>query len=213
MSDAILALVAEYGVALVAIAAFASCLAVPIPTGLIMLAAGAFVASGDLVAWQVALAAFAAAVAGDQTGFRIGRLGGARLGADAALSPRRAALLGRARRVVDRWGGVGVFFSTWLFAPLGPWVNLIAGATGLNWLRFTLWDAAGEAIWVGFYLGIGYLFAGRIVELASVLGNSVGLLVASLASMVLGLMLFRERQRMRRAVEEPDTDGGASPQL
>ncbi len=208
MSDAILALVAEYGVALVAIAAFASCLAVPIPTGLIMLAAGAFAASGDLVGWQVVAAAFLGAVAGDQVGFGIGRLGGARLGWEASLGPRRAALLARSRRIIDQWGGAGVFFTTWLLAPLGPWVNLIAGATGLGWLRFTLWDAAGEAIWVGFYFGAGYLFAGRIVELASVLANSVGLLVASLASVLLGFMLLRERQRLRASVASPEKVDG-----
>ncbi len=87
-------------------------------------------------------------------------------------------------------------------------MNLIAGATGLGWLRFTLWDAAGEAIWVGFYFGAGYLFAGRIIELASVLGNSVGLLVASLASVALGFMLLRERERLRTSGgSEQEADG------
>lgn len=97
--------------------------------------------------------------------------------------------------MVDRWGGVGVFFSTWLFAPLGPWVNLAAGAAGLSWLRFTLWDVAGEAIWITFYLSLGYLFSDRITELADILSNSVGLLLAGLAAVVSGYLL---RNRLRR---------------
>lgn len=195
MTDLLFSLVASYGLVVVLVSAFVSCLAVPVPTAFVMLAAGAFSASGDMVFWQASAAAFGGAVLGDQTGFRIGRFSGVRVIAFLNREPKRASLVARAERVVDRWGGVGVFFSTWLFAPLGPWVNLAAGAAGLNWLRFTLWDVAGEAIWITFYLGLGYVFSDRISELADILGNSVGLLLAGLAAVVLGLQV---RNRLRR---------------
>lgn len=41
-------LVADYGVWVLAVSCFLSCLLVPIPTSLLMLAGGAFVAAGDL---------------------------------------------------------------------------------------------------------------------------------------------------------------------
>lgn len=195
MTDLLFSLVASYGLVVVLLSAYLSCLALPVPTAFVMLAAGAFSASGDMVFWQTLLAAFGGAVCGDQTGFRIGRYGGARVMAFLNRDPTRAKLVARAHRVVDRWGGVGVFFSTWLFAPLGPWVNLAAGAAGLSWLRFTLWDVAGEAIWITFYLSLGYLFSDRITELADILSNSVGLLLAGLAAVVSGYLL---RNRLRR---------------
>lgn len=195
MTEAFFALVSAYGALAVFASAFLSCLALPIPTALVMLAAGAFAASGDLALWQVGLAAYAGAILGDQTGFLLGRAGGARLASIFERSPKRAELLARARSLVDRRGGIGVFFSTWLFAPLGPWVNFASGVAGLGWLRFTLWDAAGEAIWVTFYLGMGYLFADRIVELAAMLSDASGLLVAGLATAILGYALLRAARR------------------
>lgn len=195
MTETFFALVSAWGALAVFTSAFLSCLALPIPTAFVMLAAGAFAASGDLALWQVALAAYAGAILGDQAGFLLGRAGGPRLSAFLETRPARAEILARARSLVDRRGGVGVFFSTWLFAPLGPWVNFASGFAGLGWLRFTLWDAAGEAIWVTFYLGLGYLFADRIAELAAILSDASGLLVAGLATAVLGYALLQAARR------------------
>jgi membrane-associated protein len=64
MTETILALVPVYGLALIALATFLSCLALPIPSSLIMLSAGGFGAAGDLVLWQAGAAALAGAVAG-----------------------------------------------------------------------------------------------------------------------------------------------------
>lgn len=188
-ADTVFALVSSYGALVVLASAYLSCLAVPIPTSLMMLAAGAFAAVGDLLLWQVAGAAYAGAVAGDQTGFRIGRMGGDWLTGRIAARPARAAALARARAVVDRHGGLGVFFSTWAVAPLGPWVNVIAGATGLGWLRFTVWDALGEAVWVALYVGLGFAFASQIGTLATVLSNVAGLLAGGVVTVALALWL------------------------
>lgn len=178
MTETIFTLITSYGALVVFASAFLSCLALPIPTSLMMLSGGAFVASGDLVLWQVVGAAYAGAVIGDQAGYLIGRRGGAPLVTRLARGRKRQAVLARARALIDKRGGTGVFLSTWLFAPLGPWVNFIAGATGLGWRRFSLWDVLGETIWVSVYVGLGYLFAGQIEAVSSVMGNIVGLLAA-----------------------------------
>lgn len=178
MTDTIFALVTTWGALVIFASSFLSCLALPIPTSLMMLSGGAFVAAGDLALWQVIAGAWGGAILGDQTGYLIGRHGGAPLVERIARTPARRAVLTRARRLVDRKGGLGVFFSTWLFAPLGPWVNFIAGTTGLSWLRFTLWDVLGETIWVAVYVGLGFGFASQIEALSDILGNAVGLLAA-----------------------------------
>jgi len=178
MSETVFALVTAYGAYVIFASAFLSCLALPIPTSLMMLSGGAFVATGDLSLWQVILAAYGGAVIGDQAGFAIGRFGGGPLLDRLARKPARHAVLERARRLVDRHGGTGVFLSTWLFAPLGPWVNFVAGATGLNWARFTLWDVLGEVVWVTVYVGLGMVFASQVALVAEVMGDVVGLLAA-----------------------------------
>lgn len=180
MTDAFFGLVSSYGAAILFVSCYLSCLFIPIPSSLLMLAGGAFVASGDLVLWQVVTGAYLGAVLGDQTGFRLGRFGDDVLIRLTRGRPARERVLDRARKMVARRGGPGVFFSTWLVAPLGPWVKLIAGATGLGWVRFTLWDAAGEAIWVTVYVALGYAFAGQITFVGDVLSNAV----ASLAALI-----------------------------
>jgi membrane protein DedA with SNARE-associated domain len=50
---------------------------------------------------------------------------------------------GRARGVVLRREGVGVFLSRWLLTRPGPVVNLTAGATRCPWPRFLLYDVLG----------------------------------------------------------------------
>lgn len=197
MTDLFFALVSTYGTLLIAVATFLSCLAIPIPSSFVMLAGGAFVASGDLGLWAVLLSSYGGAVLGDQTGFRAGRYGGARLEARISRVPARAAVLARARAFVSRWGGPGVFFSTWLVAPLGPWVNVAAGAAGMGALRFTLWDAAGEAVWVALYVGLGYAFAASIDDLAALMGNAVAALSAGAVALGLGALLIRAAKRRR----------------
>lgn len=195
MTDLFFALVSTYGTLVIAITTYLSCLAIPIPSSFVMLAGGAFVASGDLGLVPVLLSAYGGAVLGDQTGFRAGRYGGARLEDRVARSPARAAVLVRARAFIERWGVSGVFFSTWLVAPLGPWVNLVAGAAGMGAMRFTLWDAAGEAIWVALYVGLGYAFASSIDELAGLLGNAVAALSAAAITIGLGVLLVRAARK------------------
>jgi membrane protein DedA with SNARE-associated domain len=182
MSEALIGLVASYGAVVIFAAAFLSCLALPIPTSLMMLTGGAFVASGDLSLGPVLGAAFAGAVSGDQAGYMLGRFGGASLVDRLTRSPARRSVLARARALIDRRGSIGVFLSTWAVAPLGPWVNFIAGTTGFSWARFTLWDVLGEAVWVVLYVGLGYGLSTQVAVVANVMGNVMGLLAALLVA-------------------------------
>lgn len=202
MSDALFQLVAEYGVALLAVSCFLSCLLVPIPTSLLMLAGGAFVASGDLELANVVAGAWLGAVLGDQTGYNIGRLSTGVLDRLARSSVTRKAALARARKLVDKRGAQGVFFSTWLVAPLGPYVNFIAGASGLGWGRFTLWDAAGEAIWVLVYVGLGYGFAEQLRAVADITSSASGLIAAGVVALGLGAVLWSRVRKIRHAARQ-----------
>ncbi|MBP0482720.1 DedA family protein [Sagittula salina] len=178
MSETIFGLVSGYGLWVVAVSAYLSCLAVPIPTALVMLAAGAFAAAGDLVFWQVWLVAWLAALAGDNTGYQLGRRGGVPLVRWMGAKTGKAGLIAQGEETVARYGGLGVFFSTWLVAPLGPWVNLIAGAMRLPAWRFAVWDTAGETIWVTGYVGLGFVFGAQVDTLAALVTDWAGLVAA-----------------------------------
>lgn len=195
LSDTLLALVPVHGVWIVSAITFLSCLALPVPSSLAMLAAGGFVAAGDLSLWAVAGGAFAGAVLGDQTGYWLGRRWGPGLVARLARAPRRAAALARAEAYIERNGSIGIFFSRWLVSPLGPYVNLAAGAARFGWRRFLIAGVPGEAVWVAIYVGLGFAFAGNIEAAESLIGSVLGFAAAGAVTVGLGLWLWRRFRR------------------
>ena len=191
MNDLVLELVSDYGLWLVGITTFLSCLAIPAPASLVMIASGAFAASNDLSLYLTATAAFIGAVAGDQSGFAIGRRGQAHVTQWGKENGRRGALFNKARDFMQKWGRTSVFLSRWLFSPLGPYVNFVAGANGVAWRVFTPAAAMGEVIWVALYIGLGFVFADSIEMVADFASNISGLLAAALMAGLLGRYLFR----------------------
>jgi membrane protein YqaA with SNARE-associated domain len=79
MSDFFFALVADYGVPIVFVVTFLSCLDLPVPSSILMLTSGGFAATGDLTLSTVLAAAFIGAVLGDNAGYWIARASGDRM--------------------------------------------------------------------------------------------------------------------------------------
>lgn len=195
MTDALFELVAEWGALALAVVTFLSCLAIPVPSSMMMLAAGAFAASGDLALESVTAAALAGAVLGDQAGYQIGRLGMESGESWLRRNPLRAAILTRAAAAIGKRGAATVFFSRWLFSALGPYVNLLAGAVRMHWLTFTAMGIAGEVVWVIAYVGVGYGAGTQLAQVGEFLGNATGLATSLLVTLVLGGALWRRRHR------------------
>jgi membrane protein DedA with SNARE-associated domain len=192
MTDTLLALVADWGLAAVFLSTFLSCVALPVPASLAMLAGGAFAASGDLPLAGVMAGAWAGAVAGDQTGYLFGR---SALRLRAGGGTRH---LARAARALQGRAFATVFLTRWLFSPLGPWVNLAAGSARLPWRGFAVASMTGEAVWVAIYTGLGWGFGAQVEWLAGVLANLSGGLAAAAVAVVAGVALLRGGMRRRR---------------
>lgn len=191
MTETILDLITNYGVFVIMVVTFLSCLCVPIPSSLMMLAGGSFAATGDLNITATVAAAYAGAVAGDNTGYLLARTFGTRLNNWLEANPKRTKLRDSAKSYMDKKGPISVFLSCWLVAPLGPYVNLVSGITRFNWAKFAFWGALGEVFWVGIYVGLGYSFSDQITTLASMLGNISGFIVALLGAVLLGRWLWK----------------------
>ncbi|EEW26390.1 DedA family protein [Rhodobacter ferrooxidans] len=197
MTETLLELVPTWGALLVLVATLLSCLALPVPSSLIMLAAGAFVSAGDLNLLAVAAAALGGALLGDQLGYFAGRFGGTPIWAHFTRRPATAALAARAEANLKRHDLLAVYFSRWLFSPLGPYVNLLGGATAMNWARFTAADLVGEATWVALYVGLGMAFSSQIEAVSAALGNIAGALAAGLVTLLLARALWHAAREPR----------------
>lgn len=189
MTDTVFILVANYGSLALFVVTFLSCLAVPVPASLMMLTGGAFAASGDLLLSSAILAAYSGALGGDQAGYLIGRSCAGALERWARARKSRAVLLDKARASVDGWGGMGVFFSRWLASPLGPYVNFAGGAGRMRWARFSAWGAAGELVWVGMYVGLGYAFSESLTAVAEFATDVSGVIAGGVVAVGLGFWL------------------------
>jgi membrane protein DedA with SNARE-associated domain len=195
MTDLLLLWVSDYGLLVISLATLLSCFALPMPSSLMMMAGGAFAATGDLVLWQVCTGAFIGALIGDQTGYFVARrYGGDRLWAWLRQKRSSARLLAQAETLLDRRGGWAVYLTRWLFSPLGPYINVLAGATRMPWRRFVIADVLGEATWVTVYVTLGYVFGTQIEELSNTLGNVIGALTAGMVTLLLGRALWQQRK-------------------
>lgn len=191
MTDQLLALLPIYGLPLLAAVTGLSCLGLPLPASIVMMLMGAFAAAGDFNLTAVFLMALGAAVLGDQTGFAIGRLGGATIVSRLARTPARQQALANAQERINTRGAAAIFLTRWLLAPLGPYVNLLAGAAAFSWARFTVYGVAGELFWVGGYTGLGVTFSDNVMTIAEIVGDLSGFLAAGVIALYLGWRILR----------------------
>ena len=191
MNEQLLSLVTSYGVpALFGILAI-SALGAPFPVMFVLIAAGSFVAQGEMSLWQVLIFGSAGAVLGDQAGYALGRFGGRRFIERIASRFAFVNSLNRAEAFTNKWGGASIFLTRWLFTPLGSWLNLTSGIAGYPWPRFIVWDVLGEALWVVLYVKLGELFSGYVQGLSDIFGSLTWAMVGVIVAAALAWRLVR----------------------
>lgn len=192
MTEQFLALLPIYGTPVIALTVFFACCGIPLPAAVMMLLGGSLVAAGEIPPWALFPACLAAACSGDQVGYWVGRLRGTgvvtRL---AARGPKQRKLVLRARRYLRRRGTLAIFLTRWALAMIGPYVNPVAGATGMRWKTFVSAAIPGQIIWVGGYTLLGYAFSQNIIAVAQIAGNISGFLAAGVVAAFLGWHLLR----------------------
>lgn len=173
---------------------------IPVPGETVLIAASVYAGAGRLNVVLVGVIAFAAAVTGDNIGFAIGHFGG------------RALVLrwGRYVRITEeRLDKTEAFFN-----DHGAWIitfarfievlrqanGIVAGITGMRWLRFLAFNALGAALWVGTWVSLGYLAGGHIAMIYHYITQySLYLLIAAVV-LLAGYIAWRVlRRRQRRA--------------
>jgi membrane protein DedA with SNARE-associated domain len=180
-ADQILAALLLYGLPAIFCVSLIAAVGAPLPTNLMLVAAGSFVEQGQMTLWKVIIVVSTAAVLGDLIGYVVARRVGRRVVTRICSKTGGADKIRKTEALAKRWGGPGIFFSRWLVTPLGPWINVASGIADYPWRTFILWVVLGEVIWVVMYVMLGYFFSGRVQAVAEVLGY--------LAVLVIGLIV------------------------
>jgi membrane protein DedA with SNARE-associated domain len=135
---------------------------IPVPGETVLIAASVYAGAGRLNVVAVAVVGFVAAVMGDNIGFAIGHFGGRALvlrwGRYVRLTEER---LAKTEAFFDHHGAWIITVAR--FIELLRQANgIVAGTTGMRWLRFLAFNVLGAALWVGTWVSLGYLAGNHI---------------------------------------------------
>lgn len=160
----------QYGYSVLWLSIFIASIGMPLPIGLVLLAAGAFAALGDFDIVLLTLVAITAATSGDSVGYLIGRRVGHRvlIWLEGRLLSKQH--LVHSQQYFQRRGAWAIFLSRFLFSALGGVINLLAGAEQYSYRRFLLYDVTGETIGALLPLSLGYAFGVSWEAVGDILG-------------------------------------------
>jgi membrane protein DedA with SNARE-associated domain len=204
---------ASYGLAVVVVGVYLEGCGVPLPGETVLLAGGFFARQGALpLAWVLA-SAFLAAIAGDNTGYWIGRLRGRawveRNGRWVGLTPRR---LESIDGFFARHGAKTILAARFL-SGVRAFAPLFAGVSRIRWRRFAAFDAAACLLWATSMGLVGYAFGESWTRLERWAGRAGLSLLALAAGLVLLRAADRHRERLLLWVRGPLAGGLTSRQL
>lgn len=188
------------GYLLLVLFVFAEQVGLPVPSVPVLLAGGALARTGELSLAGVVALAVAATLVSDVLWYEIGRRRGGRvMNLLCRISLEPDSCVRRTESFFARHGA-----RTLVVAKFLPGLNTaappLAGVFGMRWRRFFAFDLAGAALWVGAFVGLGWLFGNQLEQVTEAVvgtGARVGvILAAALAAYV--LIKFIQRQRFLR---------------
>lgn len=200
----LLSFVLLYRYAALFLITFLASLALPIPSGAVVVASFVFAGEGYMNPWLVAITATAGNLAGDLVGFGLARRYGRelieRLGWGRLL---RVQFVARLERQMKARPALAVFL-TRLTTTLTPVANLLAGFAALPWRVFIVADILGETTETLLNFVYGRFFGESWVYVSTITGK-IGIIVLALAALsVLYLWKYRgsRRRRLKQNVYE-----------
>ncbi len=189
LTDLFLNGMVTYGPLILGLALLLGSAGLPIPTGLLVLAAGAFARQGLLDWTTAAVVALAGVVLGDLASYGLGRLGG---GWVQQAMARRRSLWDQALARFRRYGALAVYSTRVVLTSLDVPTNLVAGSSRYALGRFVAYDVAGRLTWLALYGGLGYI-AGQQWPVVSQAISQYGLWLGLAAAGVAGLYVLLRR--------------------
>jgi membrane protein DedA with SNARE-associated domain len=189
MFSAIHTLIQSAGYPLVFVLILAESGGLPVPGETTLIAAGALAAAGQLSIAAVIVVALAAAIIGDNLGYMLARRYGRRLlERPGRFAHHRRRVLELGVPFFDRHGPKAVFLARWI-SGLRTWAAWLAGASGMSWRPFAVWNACGAIAWS---TSVG-LTAYVLGQSTAGLFTLVGLLVLGAVSLAVIAALGRRR--------------------
>jgi len=171
--------------------------ALPLPSVPFLLLYGALARAGKLNLFVAILCGLCACLIADNLWFQLGRASGSRiLRFICRVSLEPDSCVRQTENAFVKYGLRSLLVSK--FIPgLNAVAAPIAGSSRASWPQFVLFDSVGAIVWLGAYLGLGYLFADQLEIVAAYalrMGSSIVLLlVLACAAWIVGKYIHRRR--------------------
>ena len=167
----LITLIEQHGLWLVFVNVLAEQAGVPVPAYPTLIVAGAYLTVGDgRVLALVAVGALAAVIA-DTLWYLAGRRFGTRvLRTLCRISLSPDSCVRQTETIFERFGPASMLFAKFVpgFASVA---TALAGALGLRYWKFVLFDLVGSLLWVGVAVAIGYVFRDAIGDALDTLAS------------------------------------------
>ena len=172
----------RHGYVVIFVAVFIEQIGLPIPSGPVLLAAGALGGFGRLNLAPVLTLAVAASLICDSLWFALGRRrGGSVLKFVCRVAIEPDTCVSKTHSAYLRYGPESLLISKFL-----PWFGTLglplAGMFNLAVWRFFLIDAGGATIWAGAYIAAGWLFRRQLEDVVAALsrfGSAIGVVLGA----------------------------------
>lgn len=187
MTDFFLGLIPDYGLYVVFFSVLLAGLAIPLPSSMVVLAAGGFAALGDISLWQLIAVCFTAFTIGDQIAFHSAKFAGDPMLNKIRSSPRMGGMINRSESMVNKHGVKAVVLSHTLLSPTVPYVNFLCGAGTMSWRAFSVAACIGATLWTTLFVAVGFLFSGNLPQLT---GITVDIAIMTAALTIAVIMFF-----------------------
>jgi membrane protein DedA with SNARE-associated domain len=199
----------HYGIWAILVLVMIEDFGIPVPGETILIAGAIYAGAGRMNIVTVGIVGFIAAVVGDNIGFAIGHFGGRALalrwGRYIFLTEER---LDRAEHFFENHGGKVITIARFI-EGLRQANGIIAGITGMRWIRFLAFNALGAALWVGTWVSLGYLAGNHITTIYHYITQYSYYALIAVGVLVVGYIAWhiRRRHRRRAATASGTSDG------
>jgi membrane protein DedA with SNARE-associated domain/rhodanese-related sulfurtransferase len=189
------AIVSQYGLAVVFGNVLLEQLGVPLPAIPTLILAGALALNGKLSLFAVVATAMLACVIGDGVWYLAGRFFGNRvMKILCRISITPDSCVSQTQLRFERWG-----VNALVIAKFVPGLSLIApplaGATGIGWARYLVFNTLGTAFWVGAAVGGGVLLGPQIERLLGYAEEVGAVAIVVLGSLLVAYIAFKWWER------------------
>jgi membrane protein DedA with SNARE-associated domain len=198
--DSLAGLFGEYGLPMVFAAVFLEQLGPPVPSGPLLIVAGALASDGQ-VSWpSIAGVTWLACMLGNVLLYIVGRrYGREAMSALCRLSVSPNSRADKTEISFERWGPALLIVAA-LIPGARTLAPSLAGADKLRPVVFLIYSALGAALWTGLYLAIGLVFHSQIREVLIFLERSGKIALVLVAAAIVAYLIVKWWRR-RRSVE------------